>query len=429
MPDRYAGSRAQHERARASLAGGVGSSFRAPQRPVPITFARGSGSRLWDVDGNEYVDFGLAFGPMLLGHSPQPVVEAVRHQLETGIGYGAGHRAEAELAEALVRTVPAAELCVFSSTGSEAVHAALRIARSATGRDRVIKFLGHWHGWFDPVSVGAPGRPDGRPTTGGQDPLASRSTTVCAWDDLPALADALGDDVAAVIAEPVPVNGGCIPPSPGYLEQVRAMTQEAGALLVFDEVITGFRLALGGAQERLGVLPDLAVLGKALGAGFPISAVVGRADVMEEVVTQRVSHAGTFNLNPICATAALAAVTAYERGAAEIYPHLEAMGGRLAGVLRAAGENTGLGLTVNRVGGAAYAFCSEVPVNDYAAALDADVEAYRHFARELLDDGIHVINRGLLYVSTAHTEDDLERTGEAVVRAAKATRRALDEAA
>src|SRR4249919_1719981 len=203
-------SRAQHDRARRSLAGGVATAFRAAQEPFPISFARGAGARITDVDGNDYIDFALGFGPLLLGHSPGPVLDAVRAQLELGLGYGASHPLEPALADAVCRTVPSAELCVFSSTGSEAVHAALRIARAATGRSRVIKFQGHYHGWFDPMHVGLPGSVAPRtPGTAGQDQGASAAVTVCAWNDLPALAGVLGSDVAAVIMEPVAVNGGC----------------------------------------------------------------------------------------------------------------------------------------------------------------------------------------------------------------------------
>lgn len=418
MPDRYARSRSQHERARKSLAGGVGSVFRARQLPVPISFARGSGSRLIDVDGNEYVDYAMGFGPTILGHSPRPVVEAVKRQLEAGIDYGACHPLEAELAEAVCRTVPCAERCVFSTTGSEAVHAAVRIARSATGRTRVVKFLGHFHGWLDPLSVGVPGKADASPTTGGQDPRASESVTVIPWNDVEALIGALTDEVAAVIMEPVAVNGGCLFPAEGYLEEVRRLTREAGAVLIFDEVITGYRLALGGAQQRLGVTPDLAVLGKALGAGFPISAVAGREDIMEEVVSERVRHAGTFNTNPVTTSAALAAVTELESRADDIYPHLEAMGDGLAAILREETAAAGLPVVVNQIGAAAHAFWSEEPVADHPATLRADMAAYARFAETLLDEGVHVIPRGLLYVSAAHSDADLERTREAVARAA-----------
>ncbi len=417
--DRYAGSRAQNERSRRSLAGGVATAFRAGQRPVPITFVEGRGACLRDIDGNEYIDYALAFGPMLLGHSPAAVIEAVQRQLSTGIGYGACHELEAELAEAVCRTVPCAERCLFSNTGSEAVHAALRIARAATGRTRVIKFLGHYHGWLDPLHIGTPGHDDSGPATAGQDPAASASVTVCAWNDLDALRAALGDDVAAVIMEPLAVNAGCLFAAPGYLAAAKQLVQRAGALLIFDEVITGYRLALGGAQERFGVTPDLAVFGKALASGFPISAVCGRADVIEEAASGRVTHVGTFNANPICASAAVATIHELERRAGEIYPHLEASGTRLAAILRTESAQSGLPLAVNQVGGVAHAFVSNEPVDTYAATLRADAAAYRRFAEALLDHGIHVIPRGLLYVSAAHTEADLSQTETAVAAAAR----------
>jgi len=421
VSDRYGRSREQQQRARGSLAGGVATAYRAPQQPLPITFARGHGSRLTDVDGNEYVDYALAFGPMLLGHSPKNVVRAVERQLFTGIGYGACHPVEAELAEAVCRTVPCADLCVFSSTGSEAVHAALRIARAATGRNRVIKFLGHFHGWLDPLAIGIPGLRDASPATGGQDPAASSAVTVCRWNDLDVLRAAMDDDVAAVIMEPYAVNGGCLSAAPEYLSAVRDITAQTGAVLIFDEVITGFRLSLGGAQERLGVVPDLAVLGKALGAGFPISAVCGRADVMDEVASGRVKHVGTFNANPVCATAALAAVTELERDAAEIYPRLDDVGSRLAEILRQEAARAGLPLVVNQLGGMAHAFCSVEPVETHEDTLRTDPGLYRRFAEALLDEGVHVISRGLLYVSSVHEDADLEQTRQAVARAATRT--------
>lgn len=414
MNDRYAASRMQHERAHRTLAGGVATAFRAVQRPVPITFASGHGAWLRDVDGHDYVDYALGFGPMLLGHSPDVVLDAVRRQLSTGLGYGACHHLEAELAEAVCRTMPCAELCAFSNTGSEAVHAAIRIARAATGRTRVIKFLGHYHGWLDPLHVGLPGADHDAPGTAGQDPAASASVTVCAWDDEQVLEAALGHDVAAVIMEPLPVNGGCLPASNGFLQAVRRMTTDAGTVLIFDEVITGYRLALGGAQERYGVMPDLAVLGKALGAGFPISAVCGRRDVMEVVASRAVAHVGTFNANPVCASAAVAAVGELESRAGEIYPRLEALGTELAGIFRDAAEEFGLPLVVNQQGGMAHAFWSGEPVDRYERTLQASPAGYRRFAEELLGQGVHVIPKGLLYVSAAHAEAELSATREAV---------------
>ncbi|HUA03788.1 MAG TPA: aminotransferase class III-fold pyridoxal phosphate-dependent enzyme [Solirubrobacteraceae bacterium] len=414
----YDRSRSQHERASRTLAGGVATAFRAAQTPVPISFERGSGARLWDIDGNEYVDYALAFGPMLLGHSPEPVIAAVEQQLRRGIGYGASHRLEAELAEAVCRTVPSAELCVFSNTGSEAVHAALRIARAATSRRRIIKFRGHYHGWFDPIHVAVSANSDG-PGTEGQDPAAAASVTICDWDDVAALESALDDDVAAIIMEPVAVNGGCFTPSLGYLEAVRALATEIGAVLVFDEVITGYRAALGGAQERLNVVPDLTVLGKALGAGLPISAVCGSATVMDVIRSGRMAHVGTFNANPVCASAAHAAITTLERDRDEIYDQLDAAAGELSDAFSTAGAEAGVPLRVNHFGGAAYGFISDRPVEGVDDVKWADAAAYRRLAGLLLDEGVHVIPRGLLYVSTAHSEADLAETRNAVRRAAE----------
>jgi glutamate-1-semialdehyde 2,1-aminomutase len=413
-------SRERHERARRSLAGGVATAVRAGQLPWPITFTRGEGAHLVDIDGNRYVDYVLAYGPMLLGHSPGPVLDAVRRQLDDGLAFGASHRWEAEAAEAICRTVPSAELAIFSNSGSEAVHAALRIARAATGRRRVVKFAGHYHGWYDGIHVGVPGKRSTEAGTAGQEPESPERLTVIQWNDTAALAAALDDDVAAVIMEPIAVNAACLAPSPGYLEDARRLTRDADAVLIFDEVITGYRLALGGAQERLGVTPDLTVLGKALGAGFTISAVCGRADVLEIVADGRVAHVGTFNANPVAAAAVVAAITELERGREEIYPRLDELGGDLASIFREEAAAAGLPLVVNQVGAAAHAFVSEQPVNDYDDTFAADAVRYRRFAAALLEHGVHVTPKGLLYVSTVHREADLAHTREAVAKAARA---------
>lgn len=415
--DRYAESRRQHEQAKVSLAGGVATAFRAGQRPVPISFERGAGSHLWDIDGNEYIDYALAFGPMLLGHSPEPVIAAVERQLRTGLGYGASHRLEAALAEAVVRTVPSAELCAFGSTGSEAVHVALRVARAATGRNRVIKFQGHYHGWLDTIHVGVGGRTAG-PGTVGQDPGAAASVSVCRWNDLAAFEAVIDDDVAAVIMEPINVNAGAFSAAPEYLAAVRRLTHERGIVLIFDEVITGFRVALGGAQERLGITPDLTILGKALGGGFPISAVCGSTAVMTQIATGRVAHVGTFNLNPIAAAAGVAAVGYLEANAATVYPQLEEHGHALAQLWVEGAATAGLPMWVNQVGAAMHAFVSETPVPDYETGLATDGETYRRFVAALLERGVHAIGRGLLYVSTAHDAADLAFTRQAVESAA-----------
>ncbi len=416
-PDRYAGSRAQFDRASRTLAGGVSTAFRALQQPVPICFDRGSGSRLFDIDGNEYIDYVLGFGPNFLGHQPEAVIDAVTKQLSRGLGYGACHELEAELAELICRIVPSAETCVFSNTGTEAVQAAIRIARGSTGRPRIVKFRGHYDGWADPMHVAVPGHLDG-PGTGGQDPAAAAATVVCNWNDIASLESVLDDSIAAVIMEPVAVNGGCFLPAPGYLERVRELTRANGSLLIFDEVITGFRVALGGAQAHFGVMPDLTVLGKALGAGFPISTVCGRRDVFEVVSSRRVAHVGSFNGNPICAAASVAALRTLEQRADDIYPRVTALMDELAAALVEEASEHGIPVKVNHVGGAGHAFVSASPIDDPVAAEGADAAAYRRLAAALLDEGIHVIPRGLLYVSTAHTTGDVEATRAAIGRAA-----------
>ena len=421
MSDRLAGSRTHFERARKSLAGGVASNMRVSQRPVPLAVERGAGPRLWDVDGNEYLDFGLAYGPMILGHSPAAVVAAMHLQLDRGLCFGACHPLEAELAEAICRLVPSAELVSFGSSGSEAVHESVRIARAATGRNRIIKFRGHYHGWFDSVHVGVPGRHDSGPGTSGQDPLAAAETTVCTWNDRAALSEAIGDDVAAIIMEAANVNGGCIAPAEGYLEHVRAEATRVGAVLIFDEVITGFRLSLGGAQGYYGVTPDLTVLGKALGGGVTISAICGSAAVMDVVATGKLAHTGTFNVNPLVASGAVAAIRELESRSGEIYPHLEARMRELADLLESEAAAEGLPLRVNRTVGAGYAHVSSDVVDSFDGTLASDADRYREFAGHLLVAGVNVVPRGLLYVSSEHTADDVESIRPLVRRAARAT--------
>ncbi|KKK05780.1 aspartate aminotransferase family protein [Micromonospora sp. HK10] len=423
--DRYSGSHQYYDRAKRSLARGVSSAMKAAQAPVPICAGRGAGSRVWDVDGNEYVDFALSFGPMLLGQSPAVVLEAVRTQLDLGVGFGAGNRHEAPLAELVCEIVPSAELVIFSNTGTEAVQAALRVARAATGRTRIIKFRGHYHGWLDSVHVAIPGLPGDGPGTEGQDPWGAHRTTICEWNDIGSLTAALADDVAAVIMEPININGGCFMPSPGYLHEVRRLTREAGALLVFDEVITGFRVALGGAQELLEVTPDLTVLGKAFGCGFPISAVCGRREIMSVVATGKVSHMGNFNGNPLAAAAGHAALRHLRDNSEQIYPRLESSMRIVADAFDRANVDHGLPLQFNHTVGAGFGFVADQPVRTHEDRLRSDSDVYALFAARMLDKGVLIPTRGLWYVSTEHSDQDLTLAAEAVL---DASRELADEA-
>jgi glutamate-1-semialdehyde 2,1-aminomutase len=394
--------------------------MKATQAPVPICASRGTGSHIWDIDGNEYIDFALSFGPMLLGQSPTAVMNAVQRQLGDGIGFGAGNRYEAPLAELLCELVPSAEMIIFSNTGTEAVQAALRIARAATGRNRIIKFGGHYHGWLDSVHVAIPGVLGDGPGTGGQDSFAAHETTVCKWNSIASLREALADDVAAVIMEPINVNGGCFVPERGYLNTVKRLVNEAGALLIFDEVITGFRVALGGAQELLEVTPDLTVLGKAFGSGFPISAVCGSRDVMSMVATGFVAHMGNFNGSPLAAAAGLATVEYLKENSVLIYPRLGDSIDVIADAFDRAARKYGTAIQFNRTVGAGFGFVASQPVPTHEdRLLRSNEEAYGRFAARLLDQGIFVPARGLWYVSTEHSESDLSRASDAILRVAK----------
>lgn len=416
------------ERAKQHLARGVSSGIRAQQIPVPVTFDHAHGSLMWDIDGNKYIDYSLGCGPLILGHTPDVVVKAAEAQMRRGIAFGANHRIEAELAEAICRTVPSAEQCVFSNTGTEAVQVALRIARAATGRRKIIKFLGHYHGWLDSVNLGSYGEAGAAPGSAGQDPGAMASTIVCPWNDLNALRQVLAPDVAAVIMEPVNVDGGCLHASDAFLRGAAELIRRNGSVLIFDEVITGYRLSVGGAQEKLGHLPDLTVLGKALGGGFPISAVAGRADLLAVVADGRVAHAGTYNGGPVAAAAALAVVSELERNADEVYPRLNIIAARLANLLEEATAGSDVPLYVRRDTGVGHAFGTAFPVLTYADTLAADSEAYRQFTAAMLMEGVHLMPKGIVYVSTAHSESDLDRTHEAATRAVRAMTRARGHA-
>jgi glutamate-1-semialdehyde 2,1-aminomutase len=422
---RFAGSSRQIERARRTLAGGVSTAMRAAQLPVPLVIDHGEGSHLVDIDGNDYIDYVLGFGPMLLGHNPAPVLEAVREQLGRGLTYGAQHVLEAEVAERIVECVPCAELVCFCTTGSEAVHVALRIARAATGRSKIVKFEGHYHGWIDPVHVSTPGLPAAAPDvaspmaavpgTAGQ--AASPDVLVARWNDVAELAAVLAanDDVAAVIMEPVASNGGLIAPLPGYLEAARELTRAHGALLIFDEVVTGFRLSLGGAQQRYGVTPDLATYGKAIASGLPLSAVAGRRDVMEVVADGRVRHVGTYNGSPPAAAAAAAAIDVYRSGAPALYDDLERTAATLAGGLAAAAADAGVPLTVHQVGPLLQTFIlgGGRPVTSYADAAAADAPRFARFAEKMLERGVMILPRGWWFISTEHSSADVAATLDA----------------
>ncbi len=423
-----AGSTALFERTRRSLAGGVGSAARVSA--APLFFERGEGPYIVDVDGNRYLDFTLSLGPLILGHGHPAVIAAVQAQLARGVIFGAGHPMEAELAELIVSLVPCAELIRFNSSGTEAVLTALRLARASTGRDRIAKFEGHYHGWSDEALVSyAPAEPrrdaDGFPipelNTGGQLRASLKSVAVLPWNDLATcerMLDRFGADIAGLICEPVVCNNGVIAPEPGFLEAIQGLCRRHGILLIFDEVFTGFRLGLAGAQGYLGITPDLVTLSKALSSGFPLSAVAGRREIMQLIAEARVVHAGTFNTSPIAMAAALATVRELQRGGDELYSRLFRLGGWLREGIEALGRRHGIEIYCQGPGPIFYAhFGAPHPIRHYGDFVRVAKSRYAPFVERLRAEGVHVLGRGTWLVSAAHREQHIEETLAAVDRA------------
>lgn len=415
---RYTRSQELYERACRSLAGGVSSEFRRYSHPVPLFYERAAGSRLWDVDGNEYLDFTLSQGPLVLGHSHPEVLQAVAEATARGQLFAGQHLAELELAEAICELVPCAELVRFSLSGSEAVHAALRVARAYTGRQRWLRFEGHYHGWFDEVAwsisaasaeaLGPRHAPRPVPWCEGLGPCPP--VVVLPWNDEAVLRETFarhGHELAAVITEPVMCNHGCIEPQPGLLSTLRELCSRHGTLLIFDEVITGFRLGLGGAQAYYGVTPDLAVFGKALASGWPLSVLAGRREVMQLVATGRVIHAGTMNSGHASVAAALATLRVMRREA--VHARLFERGRWLMQRLAELAAQQSLPLRVMGPGPMFHVgFTSLAEVRDYRDTLHYDRARYAAFVQAMQARGIRLIGRGLWYLSAAHSEADLE---------------------
>jgi glutamate-1-semialdehyde 2,1-aminomutase len=403
-------------RARRSLPGGVDSNVRLDGSGV--LFARGQGAWLWDVDGNDYVDHLLGQGPAFLGHAPTEVVEAVDEAVRQGMVYGAQHPLEVETAERVLTVLGWPGMVRFGSSGTEMVQAALRLARAATGRRRVIRFEGHYHGWLDNVLV-APGLGPPQAGTAGQLVGDLGELIILPWNDLDAVASALerqGEDIAAVIMEPMMINAGAIEPRAGFLQGVRDLCDRHGCVLVFDEIITGFRIALGGAAERYGVAPDLATYGKAMAGSWPVAALAGRPELMGRFGTGEVTHAGTFNANVMGMAAVSATLTVLERD--RPYPRLEAVGRSLMDGLREIGARRSVPLHVQGLPMAFHVSFGEEDATDLQSLSRLDAARYRSLVERLVDNGVWVARRGVWYVSIAHGEPEvgvaLERTDAAM---------------
>ncbi|MEN3284470.1 MAG: glutamate-semialdehyde -aminomutase [Solirubrobacteraceae bacterium] len=414
-------SRELHARASQSLAGGVSTAFRMFERPVPLFIKEARGAELVDVDGNRYVDFVAGFGPIVLGHADPVVSEAAVDAVSGPQQIGAQHEGEIALAEALCEHVPAFERVRLSLSGSEAVHAALRLARAATGRQLVLKFAGHYHGWLDGVFTAtshvAPGYPESR----GQSVSALAGIRVIEWNDEQALREAFataGSQLAAVIMEAIPCNQGFLYPRDGYLELARQLCDDAGTVLIFDEVITGFRLGLGGAQALTAVTPDLAVVAKAMANGYPISAFGGRADLMELVASNRVVHAGTYNGGGVSVAAALATIERLADPTFEAHERMRRLGRRLMYGLQDVAARHDHHLVAQGAGPVFFAWLTDRDeVTSYREHLQADSAAYARWAELMLGEGVRVIPAGRWYLTAAHTEAHIDEALDAADRA------------
>ncbi|MDX2152283.1 MAG: glutamate-1-semialdehyde 2,1-aminomutase [Bryobacteraceae bacterium] len=399
-------------RAQRAIPGGVNSPVRA-FRSVggsPAFIARGNGSKIYDVDGNEYIDYVGSWGPLLLGHRFPPVLDALKDVLEIGTSFGAPTEREIELAELIREAAPSCEMVRLVNSGTEATMSALRVARGFTGRDLTIKFEGCYHGHVDSLLVKAG---SGMATLGIADtvgvPQAFAATTIALpYNSIDAVEAAFrerGNQIAAVILEPVVGNMGCVPPLPGFLEALRDLTARHGALLIFDEVMTGFRLAFGSAQQLFDIKPDLTTFGKVIGGGLPIAAYGGRADIMAKVAPSGpIYQAGTLSGNPMAVAAGLAMLR-YLKAHPEVYQRLDALTARLCAA-------PPKGVTVNRVGSMFTFFFTPGPVTDWESAKKCDTARFKQFFHFMFERGVYLAPSQFEagFVSAAHTDEDIDRT-------------------
>ncbi|HEY4827527.1 MAG TPA: glutamate-1-semialdehyde 2,1-aminomutase [Solirubrobacteraceae bacterium] len=404
-----------YQRARNVLPGGVNSPVRA-MRAIgrdPIFIASGRGATITDVDGNQYVDWVSSWGPLILGHAHPDVLKAIADAAQRGTTFGAPTEGEVALAAEIVERVPSVEMVRMTSSGTEATMSAIRLARAVTGRDHVLKFAGAYHGHVDGLlaQAGSGLATQGIPASPGVTASAAAATVIVPWNDPQALTTAVErQELAAILVEPIPANMGVVPPEPGFLELLRSQADETGALLIFDEVISGFRVARGGAQERYGVLPDLSIMGKIIGGGLPAAAYGGSRRLMQRIAPAGdVYQAGTLSGNPLAVAAALATL---DRLDAAAYTKLAGITDTVSRGLEQAAQEVGCPVQVQVEPGLLTVFFTDSPVRSYADAAACDLEAYATWCRALLARGVYppASQFEAWFPSLAHSEADLERT-------------------
>lgn len=422
-------SRDVYAASRALMPGGVNSPVRAFNAVGgdPIVMAYGRGSHIWDVDGNKYIDYVASWGPLILGHAHPAVVQVLQKAAERGTSFGAPTELELELARLVCGMVPSIDRVRFVSSGTEATMSAIRVARAFTGRDKIVKFEGCYHGHSDGLlaKAGSGVATLGLPDSAGVPASFTAETLVAPFNDRAALEDIFnrhGDALAALILEPVPANMGVVLPQPGYLQFLRDITERAGTLLIFDEVITGFRLSPGGAQMHFGVVPDLTTLGKVIGGGLPVGAYGGRADVMDMVAPAGpVYQAGTLSGNPMAMAAGIVTLRTLSENL-NLYRILDTMGAALADGLRQAAAEAEVAATVTQLGSMMTLFVSDAAPTDYTSAKQADSARYARFFRAMLDHGVYLPPSQFeaMFVSLAHLQSDIDRTLESARTALRA---------
>jgi glutamate-1-semialdehyde 2,1-aminomutase len=427
MPVTFTRSTALRQRAEKLFPGGVNSPVRAfgAVGGQPPFVQRGEGAYLWDADGNRYIDYFGSWGPMILGHAFPPVVEAIQKAAANSASFGASTAVEADLAEKIVACYPAIEKLRFVSSGTEATMSAIRLARAATGRKIIVKFEGCYHGHADGllVKAGSGVATFGIPGSAGVPEEIAHLTLALPYNDLSAVEAAFAahpGDIAAIIVEPVVGNAGCIPPAPGYLEGLRTLTTKHGALLIVDEVMTGFRVALGGACELYQLDPDLVTLGKIVGGGLPVGVFGGKRALMDQLAPLGpVYQAGTLSGNPLAMAAGLATVGYLQKHRAEVYPKLEKLSATLANGVANSASSAGIPLTTNRIGAMWTWFFAAGPVTNFEQAARSDTRRFAGFHNVMLEAGVWLPPSQFeaAFMSTAHTDADIEQTIDAARKA------------
>ncbi len=422
--ERLTKSEGLFEKAKTLMSGGVNSPVRA-FRPYPFFTERAKGSHLFDVDGKEYIDYCLAYGPLILGHANPKIIDAVKAQLENGSLFGTPTEKEIELAELICNVVPSAEMVRLVSTGGEATMSAIRAARGYTGKKKILKFEGCYHGAHDYVLVkaGSGATTFGMPTSLGIPEETARNTIVVPFNDAEKFEKAVKenkDDLAAVIVEPVIGNIGLVLPKTGFLETLREVTEDYGAVLIFDEVITGFRLALGGAQEYYNVTPDLTTLGKVLGGGFPIAAFAGKEEIMKIIAPSgKVYQAGTYSGNPVSVIAALTTLRFLRESGTEFYSKMESNCEKIVTQVEKAIREYSLKVQINHLASMFQIFFTETPVYDYATVKHSDTDRFMEYHAELLSEGVFIPPSQFetCFLSAAHLTEDIDKTVACVISA------------